>query len=43
MIFLSGCANLFFAENCMKMKEFEPRGEEEGQGHVSANRVDNDN
>ena len=21
----SGCANLFFAENCMKMKEFGPR------------------
>ena len=25
--FLSGCANLFFAENCMKMKEFGPPGE----------------
>ena len=22
----SGCANLFFAENCMKMKELGPRG-----------------
>ena len=22
----SGCANLFFAENCIKTKEFEPRG-----------------
>ena len=22
----SGCANLFFAENCMKLKEFGPGG-----------------